>query len=331
MFLVAVAIGVSCAEHCLAVTNLKRGAEAPAIALKDQNGAEVTTATLKGHVAVLIFGELYHDKTREAWLAIDSAVRDVRLVGQPVMPVLIMAQDAGALDVRAWTEGRPPGTFARDPERRAFGAFQVAVMPSVVVIGTDGKVVYAVAGLVPRFADVVTDALLYACGKLSAESFDRSLNPVPATQPTEAAVKAERVAQLARQLARRGLPDMAADKYREAIELNPRQMAARLGFGTLLLNRRRLAEAEVQFRAVLAEQPDSKQASIGLAFVQAQRGGSELEAAEKTVRGVLVQNPFDPRAHYLLGLIYQQRNKPEDAAASFKKSSELLLERAEQE
>ncbi len=113
--------------------------------------------------------------------------------------------------------------------------------------------------------------------------------------------------------------------------MDPNHLPAHLEYGQLLLRRRRLPEAEREFRSVLAQQPSSTQALLGLAFVQTLRGGKELDFADRIARDILAQNPSQPRAHFLLGLVAEQRGKTEDAAASFKKAAQLLLERSEQE
>lgn len=329
--IVAIAIllaTIPCAPRALAVTQLKRGVDAPAIALQDQAGHEVSNAALRDHVAILIFGELYNDKTREACVVVDAVLQDTRLVGTSITPILVVTQEPGAA---APDFEHLPVTIARDPERKTFGAYQVAVMPSIVIIDRQGHVVHAIAGMIPRLADLLTDSLLYASGKLNADTLDRSLTSQATTQTSDEDLRAERIAMLARQLMRRGLDELAAEKYEEALKLNSKLPSAHLDLGTLLLKHQRLAEAEKQFRTVLAADKDSLQANLGLAFVQTMRGGSELDEAEKTVRALLVRSPSQPRALYLLGLIQERRGKPEDAAASFKKSSELLLERAEPE
>ena len=310
------------------VMHLKRDAEAPAITLTDQNSRAVNNQTLRDQIVILIFGETYHDKTLEACAAVDAVLQDPRLVGQSINAILVVTQDANG---QAKAALNLPATVARDAERKTFGAYQVAVMPSVVVIDRQGRIVHAMAGMLPRFADLLMDSLLYASGKLSADNLERSLSPAPATPASESELRAERLAQLARQLMRRGLDEMASEKYAEALQLNPNLASAHLDLGTLLLKHKRLAEAEKQFRAVLAEDANSLQANLGVAFVQTLRGGKELDDAEGTVRAVLARSPAQPRAHYLLGLIQERRGNQTDAAASFKRASELLLERAEQE
>jgi cytochrome c-type biogenesis protein CcmH/NrfG len=204
-------------------------------------------------------------------------------------------------------------------------------MPSAVVIDKQGRVVHAVAGLTSRFSDVLTDSVLFAAGKLSAERLEQTLNPQASTAPGDVAARADRLTQLARQLARRGLDELAAEKYAEALKLNAHHLDAHLGLGKLLLKRRRLAEAEVHLREVLVRDPGSEDGMLGLAFIQTLRGKEETPEAEKTVRAVLAKNPSQPRAHFLLGLIQEQRERMGEAAASFKRAAQLLLERSEQE
>ncbi len=130
---------------------------------------------------------------------------------------------------------------------------------------------------------------------------------------------------LGRQLFRRGLPDLAEEKYREALELSPEYGPARIGLGLLQLRRGRLAEAEQQFRTALASEPRSLDARIGLAYVQVLRGGDEVSEAESMLHAVLADNPGEARGHFLLGLIHQQRGELDHAAARFRKAAEFLM------
>jgi tetratricopeptide (TPR) repeat protein len=316
----------------LAVTQLTRGVAAPQIALKDLQGADVTTEKLRGKVLVVIFGELYHEKTRQACEQVQAARRDPRLDAASVVSILVVTRELTADEAKQNADA-PAARLAqitlRDPTRQVYGVYEVAVMPSIVIIDGEGNVVHAIAGLTTRFTDLLTDSLLLATGKLSPQRFDEALNPAPgapATAPATPDVRADRLAQLARQLARRGLDEMAAEKFHEALQLDPQNPSIHLDLGMLLLRRQRLADAESEFRQVLQSKPNSMQASLGLAFVQVTRGGGELDQAENSVRDLLARNPKEPRVHYLMGLINEQRGKSQDASASFKKAAQLLLE-----
>jgi peroxiredoxin/TolA-binding protein len=313
-------------RSALAVTQLKRGAEAPAFTLKDHDGNEVSGETLKGKIIVLIFGEAYHQGTRQVCTQIDAVLQDTRFDASQIATVLITSRQAKG-DEDEDGKAKLPKTILRDAGEKVYDAYEVAVIPSIVVIDKEGKVVHAVAGATARASDIITDSLLYAAGKLSAQRLDESL--LPTTGPTAGTtedLRADRLALLAKQLTRRGMAEMAAEKYAEALKLDPHHEAAHLGLGQLLLRGKHLADAETHFRAVLVARPGLPEASLGLAAVQTQRGGKELDEAEQTVRGLLARNPSQPIAHYLLGLIQEQKGKTEDAASSFKKAAQLLLE-----
>jgi Flp pilus assembly protein TadD len=170
----------------------------------------------------------------------------------------------------------------------------------------------------------VGDATLVSEGVLSPDQFRKTLRP-EATEVSREQSRAARLTNLARQLLRRGLPDLAEEKYHEALELMPTYVPARLGLGLLKLRRGRLAEAELEFRTVLGSEPKSLDARLGLAYVQVLRGGEEVGEAETMLHGILAGNPPEPRAHFLLGLIHQQRSEPDEAAASFRKAAEFLM------
>ena len=128
-------------------------------------------------------------------------------------------------------------------------------------------------------------------------------------------------------LSRRGLDEMAEAKYLEALELAPGLSSARLGLGDLLLRHRRLDEAEHEFRTVLAAEPESPAATLGVAFVLAHRQGPGLDQADQIARELIEHHRSWPRAHFLMGLVHQKRGDAAAAAESFKTAAELLLKR----
>ncbi len=304
------------------------GSTAAPLTLSDLDGNAFEPARVRDRPYLLIFGELYHKQTREACAEIERVLADQRFAGDGLAPVLIVAQRLSRLELKTQAESLGfAGIILHDPDRRAFADYRISVMPSVVVVGRDQKVIHSLPGLTPRFADILTDALLVGLGRLSAARFEETLRGGDGVALKEEQVRANRLTQLARQLARRGLDEMAEEKYSEALHLWPESVEARLGLGRLHLKRRRIADAESQFRAVLAASPDLVEATLGVAFVQTVRGGDELVEAERLVRGVLDRDASQPRAHYLLGLIHEQRNKMNEAAASYRRAAELLLER----
>jgi len=312
-----------------AVTRLQRGDTPPALNLVDLDGKLFRLADQKGHPVLLIFGELYHERSLAACRVIDEILRDPRVAETRPMCRLIVAQQSDPADLRKAAEARGVTlTILHDKNRTASAAYEVSVLPSVVVIDGQGRVVHALAGFSAAFRDTITDALLLAAGKLTGDQFSQTVHPASAPDESSAGRRAIRLTELGRQLARGGMLDLAAEKYQEALRVDPRCVGALVGLGRTELKRRNLTEAEKRFREALASGPRSIEAQLGIGYVLMLRGGESPEA-EKHVRAAIAASPNDPEAHYLLGCILEQSGRAKDAMASYRKSAELLLERGE--
>jgi Tfp pilus assembly protein PilF len=66
---------------------------------------------------------------------------------------------------------------------------------------------------------------------------------------------------------------------------------------------------------------------VGVAFVLAHRGGTELAQAEQIASKLLEHHRSWARAHFLMGLIHQKRGEAAAAAESYKTAAQLLLNR----
>jgi Flp pilus assembly protein TadD len=313
-----------------AVTFLKPGSAPPPIALDTLDGNRIGLDDVLGRPVVVVFGEVYHERTLVACGEIREALRADDLRELPVSVMLVVARDAPVSELKRRAEDpRLPATILRDVDRRSYADYRVTVMPSVVVIDTTGRVVHALAGYTARLRDTVADAVRVAAGRISRAQFEAMLHPGPAEPVNESAVRAARIAGLARQLGRRGLDELAEEKYREALELAPDDAPARIGLAMILLKRPDLAGAEREFRAALGAEPAQVEATLGLAYVQTLRGGAELEEARRVVSRLVKDHPEEPRAHYVLGLIHQQLDEPAEAVVFFQRATELLMSRRE--
>lgn len=312
-----------------AVTDLKRGDVAPPIVAQTTDGTAIDTTKTDGHVLLLLFGDTGQDKTRQACRQITSILEGSNPARSSVRWILVLSKGSDVDDLSVLQRGKAERRVIHDTTREIFNAYKIIALPSVVVVDGSGKVVHAIAGLSNRFSDIVSDALLLATGRISVEDFERSIHPKANGHPDPAHVRADRIVHLARQLGRRGMHRLAEAKYREALELLPDSASAKIGLGELYLAQDRPDEAEPLFREVLAVQPDSSEAALGLVAVHVGRGSEALEEGEQLLEQVLEHHPSSARAHYLMGMIHEQREEIEKAAAHFKAAAELLLDRLE--
>jgi len=100
----------------------------------------------------------------------------------------------------------------------------------------------------------------------------------------------------------------------------------RMARGVLAFESGKFAEAAGEFRAALAERPDDPAATLYLGIAQSRSGDPQAETTLKKAAGL---NPEDARANFELGVLYYQRNIPEEAndyfdtAASLSPGSEI--------
>lgn len=305
-----------------------RGSEAPPLALRDLDGVEVDTAQFAGRPLVLIFGELQHERVRRACAEVSAVLDDPRLSREGVVPILVIAQDRPAQELKEEALQEPfAGMILHDPSRRAFGDYRVLVVPSVVVVDGVGGVVYAAPGPTPRFADLLTEALLVATQHESPEQFERSLNLEAQAPQDPTLVRVERLVRMGEQLARRGMHEMAEAQYREALKLRPGHPGAGLALADLLLATGRAQEAERHVRAVLDAQPRSVEATLALVRVHLHGSDERLGEADALLKDVLQRYPSNAAAHYLNGRILERRGECGPASAAYRTAAELLLER----
>lgn len=305
-----------------------RGSTAPPIALRDLDGTTVRTEQLAGKTLVLIFGDVGHEGARKASADVLETLAQPRFARDSVVPILVVAQDRPPAELKEQAaQARFPALILHDPERAAFGAYRILVVPTVVIVDGKGTVVHSMPGFLPRFRELLAESVLVATGAESKEQFEQSLavaGPLPMDKDRQ---RADRMVHLGDELVRHGLTDMAEARYNEAITLVPAHMEARLGLASLLVRAGKLVEAEAQYRQVLTDNEANVAARLGLADVLLQQGTGDVAHAEATLRSVLEKDPLQPRAWYLRALIHEQRGEFVQAAAGYRKAAELLMDR----
>lgn len=304
-----------------------RGSDAPKISLDDLGGTRVDTSNLQPRALVLIFGEIGQDTTLAACTDVLTTLADPRVAADSVVPILITAQSTPAATLRdEAAKGRYPAIILRDPQRDAFGAYKVLVLPTAVVVDSKGKVVHAVPGHFARFKDTINGAVQAATGKQTLEQFDHSMQATAVPANPEAQ-RADRLVHLGQELLRHNLDDMAQARFAEALALMPTNTDAKLGLASLALKRDTLPEAESLFRSVLSAAPDSVEGTLGLAAVHLKRAGDDLPKGETLVRSLLEKNPKEARARYLLGQFHERKGDFTQAANEYKKALDTLFDR----
>lgn len=306
--------------------DVKHGDIAPSIVLKDGNGREYGLDEFRGKALVILFGQSNHEKTLQACIALRDVFNESELRCLPIQWLLVISKSSRPEDLHLnLNEYRIPPLVLHDTERKAFGDYGVVVLPSLVVIDPEGKVVHVETGLLPRFSDMAYHAIRVAIGCMTYDEFMEARLAQPEQAPTADTLRSQRLIHLAEQLATHEMNVMAITKYREALELNPDSLTALLGLGEVLLHDKKYELAEAEFLQARTLQPDSVEAALGHATAMAYGDADDLAASLVIAGELRKQNPDSARVHFVLGLIEERRGKIIAAANHYRTAAEILL------
>jgi Tfp pilus assembly protein PilF len=129
---------------------------------------------------------------------------------------------------------------------------------------------------------------------------------------------------MARELTRRGDEAAAVNHYRQAIKIDPRLPGLYFDFGNLLYSstdEKLQAEAEAQFQAALAANPQDEKSLLMLGKIDAHRG--DLRAARDADERAVQMQPNDTDACAELAGILMSMNEPDKARVLLRHALEL--------
>jgi Flp pilus assembly protein TadD len=160
--------------------------------------------------------------------------------------------------------------------------------------------------------------------------------PGPATNPPAAAPTAAEVRidpALTKQIAegnrllREGQTDKAEQNFKAVLAKDPQSPGARMGMAACLYSTGDLIEARRMLNELIKTDPNHSQA-LGLLGLVAWRE-NDLDNAVKALVRAIQLDPTDAQLHNYLGIVLHARNEDEQAVAAFNKSIELNPDLAE--
>lgn len=187
-------------------------------------------------------------------------------------------------------------------------------------------------------------SLLYIAYRIYNDLADRAMLTLALTAPNSAQMHQI----MARELARHGDEAPAIANYREAIKADPKLPGIHFELGNLLYNstdEKLQAEAEPEFKAALAANPNDEKAQLMLGMIAAKRGDAktaydyysralqlqpddgdanlemakllvtmnENEKAQQLLEHAIQIDPSNSVAHYRLSTLYRRQGKTEEA------------------
>ncbi len=116
--------------------------------------------------------------------------------------------------------------------------------------------------------------------------------------------------------------------FRHALQINPDDLAANLGLGTVLYRRRALNEATTYLEHALQLKPGDPNAEYLVAMLKSVSG--QYEAAVHDLEQVAKQSPDWPAPHIELAKLYYRLHRPEDGLRERKLADEVTARQERQ-
>jgi Flp pilus assembly protein TadD len=116
-------------------------------------------------------------------------------------------------------------------------------------------------------------------------------------------------------------PEDALAAYRKASELTPKDPEPHLSAGLLQERQKEFSAAEAEYKQVLAVDPHSTEAAIGLTNLYMKSG--RLGDAEPLLRRLAIERPEDAGIHLQLGRVLAAQSKKDDAITEIQTALQL--------
>ena len=116
-------------------------------------------------------------------------------------------------------------------------------------------------------------------------------------------------------------PEDALAAYRKASELAPKDPEPHLSAGLLRERQKEFSAAEAEYKQVLAVDPQSTEAAIGLTNLYMKSG--RLDEAEPLLRRLATERPDDAGIHLQLGRVLAAQSKKDDAITEIQTALKL--------
>lgn len=305
-----------------AFRNLKEGAPAPPFTLKDFEGKDVEFQPASGKVTVLSFVDLSQERSLSQLRDLVSLHGDLSAKGVDFLAVAKYTNTAEEAKKAAADLGiRFP--LLADKDQKAYGDYGLYILPATGVIGKDGKFAFEHASYGRDYKDVVGGKVKVLAGLMKEEEYRKLVTPVESVAKSKEESAAEREMNLGRTLASRGMPEKAAEKFGKAVELDPKNLEARLAYGEALVHGKKYDEAMKQFEEAKTLNPNSKDALLGIGMVHLEKGNTDQAIQEITQAAML--NPKPAKAYYWLGSAYEKKGDLPNAVKYYKKALEKIL------
>ena len=287
------------------------------------DSSTLTTDSLKGSPAALIFwGADMETKKDRSIKAFADAEKVLPFLEERKIKVFLINAQGDPDDVVKETISGLSGKIPvyTDASKKAYGDLGIFIVPSVMLVDKDGKIV-AGLGYNKEFSARLKGEVQIMLGEKTRAEVEKELRPEMVERSAEEK-QTTRHLNTAEVMMKRGQIDSAISELKKALELDPKMGEARGQLGCLYLDKGQLEDAKKELDASYEINPDYLPANICDARVVAEEGN--VEDAIGDLKALAFRHARNPDLHFALGLLYEKQQKYTEAAAEYRKAYELV-------
>lgn len=305
-----------------AFRNMKEGSPALSFTLKDFDGKDVAFKPDSGNVTVLSFVKLSQDRSKDQLKDLVALHKELSAKGIDFL-VVASYTDTAEEAKKAIAEFGVPFPIVHDKDQKVYGDYGLFILPATGVVGKDGKFVFEHSSHGRDFRDVVGGKAKVVAGLMTEDDYRKLITPVESVKKSKEESEAERLISLGHTLLKRGMPDKAAERFGKAVEVDPKNAAARVAYGESLVASKKYDDALVQFTKAKELAPNSKEAQLGVGTVHLEKG--EIDKAIQEISDAAMLNPKPEKAYFWLGAAYEKKGDLPNAVKYYKKAVDKLI------
>ena len=305
-----------------AFRNMKEGSPALPFTLKDFEGKDVEWKPDSGKVTILSFLKLSQDRSLDQLKDLVALHKELSGKGIDILAVASYG-DTAAEAKKAVSELGIAFPILHDKDQKVYGDYGLFILPATGIIGKDGKFAFEHSSHGRDFRDVVGGKAKVLAGLMTEDDYKKLVTPVESVKKSREEGEADRLISLGRTLLKRGMPDKAAERFAKAVELDPKNAAARIAYGESLVASKKYDEALVQFTKAKEIAPSSKEAALGIGTVHLEKG--EVDKAIQEISDAAMLNPKPEKAYFWLGAAYEKKGDLPNAVKYYKKAVEKII------
>lgn len=207
-----------------------------------------------------------------------------------------------------------------DADKQAYGNLGIFVMPSLMLVDADGKVV-AGMGYSHDLSQRLKGEVEVLLGEKTRAQVEEDLRP-EMIEKSQEEKGAGRHYNLGLTMLERGQPESALAELTKAVSLEPAMGKAHVYIGCLQLDAGKVAEAKASLGKGMGLEPEMIEGKICQARLKAAEGG--VDDAIDDINFMMLRNSRNETLHYVLGVMLEGKADPTSAMKEYRKAYELL-------